>query len=117
MVEVINDFEAQFMVVCDAANEVSAMLEASTAQYSSTSNELTAMKMLNSVALLCSASSRSSSSRLLINSSSSREAGYESSNDFSNMFRGTPTETCIDCWRTIPVLDHTTHRMRRTLTN
>ena len=41
MVEVINDLEAQFMVVCDAANEVSAMLEASRAQYSSTSNELT----------------------------------------------------------------------------
>ncbi|KAK8683143.1 hypothetical protein V6N13_039210 [Hibiscus sabdariffa] len=39
--------------------------------------------MLNPVALLRSASSRSSSSRFLFNSSSSREAGYESSSDFS----------------------------------
>ena len=120
MAEVINDLEAQFMVVCDAANEISAMLEASKAQYSSTSNELTAMKMLNPMALLRSASSHSSSSRFLINSSSSKEVGYESSSDFSEescMFCGTPTETCIDCWRTIPVLIHTAYRMRRTLTS
>ncbi|WRX33520.1 protein of unknown function DUF632 - like 10 [Theobroma cacao] len=41
MAEVIKDLEAQFMVACDAANEVSALLEASRALYSSTSNELT----------------------------------------------------------------------------
>lgn len=94
--EVINDLETQFTVVCEAANEVSAMLEASRAQYSSTSNELTAMKMLNPVALLRSASSRSSSSRFLINSSSSRETGYESSSDFSEescMFHGSHQST------------------------
>ncbi|MBA0752675.1 hypothetical protein Gogos_001482 [Gossypium gossypioides] len=91
MAEVINDLDAQFMVACDAASEVSGMLEASRAQYSSTSNELTGMKMLNPVALLRSASSRSSSSRFLMNSSSSREAGYESSSSVSEescMFHG-----------------------------
>lgn len=41
MAEVIKDLEAQFMIVCNSANEVSALLEASRAQYSSTSNELT----------------------------------------------------------------------------
>lgn len=35
MAEVIKDLEDQFMVVCNAANEVSALLEASKAQYSS----------------------------------------------------------------------------------
>ncbi|XP_039028049.1 protein ROLLING AND ERECT LEAF 2-like [Hibiscus syriacus] len=96
MAEVITDLEAQFTIACDAASEVSAMLEASRAQYSSTSNELTAMKMLNPVALLRSASSRSSSSRFLINSSSSREAGYESSSSFSEetcMFHGSHQST------------------------
>ncbi|GMJ07147.1 hypothetical protein like AT2G19090 [Hibiscus trionum] len=91
MEEVINDLKAQFIVVCDAANEVSVMLEANRVRYSSALNELTAMKMLNPVALLRSASSRSSSSRFLFNSSSSREAGYESSSDFSEdscMFHG-----------------------------
>ncbi|KAH7572539.1 hypothetical protein ACOSQ2_015946 [Xanthoceras sorbifolium] len=96
MAEVIKDLEDQFMVVCNAANEVSALLEASRAQYSSTSNELTAMKMLNPVALFRSASSRSSSSRFLINSSSSRDEGYESSSDFSEescMFSGSHQST------------------------
>lgn len=41
MAEVIKELEDQFMVVCSAANEVSAMLEASKAQYSSPSSELT----------------------------------------------------------------------------
>ncbi|KAL1065066.1 hypothetical protein V6Z11_D13G255400 [Gossypium hirsutum] len=96
MAEVINDLDAQFMVACDAASEVSGMLEASRAQYSSTSNELTGMKMLNPVALLRSASSRSSSSRFLMNSSSSREAGYESSSSVSEescMFHGSHQST------------------------
>lgn len=41
MAEVIKDLDTQFMIVCNSANEVSALLEASRAQYSSTSNELT----------------------------------------------------------------------------
>ena len=40
MAEVIKDLEDQFMIVCSAANEVSAILEASRAQYSSASNDL-----------------------------------------------------------------------------
>lgn len=39
--------------------------------------------MLNPVALFRSASSRSSSSRFFVNSSSSKDEGYESSSDFS----------------------------------
>ncbi|GLT73068.1 hypothetical protein SLA2020_449500 [Shorea laevis] len=83
MAEVVKDLETQFMIVCNSANEVSALLEASRVQYASTSNEITAMKMLNPVALFRSASSRSSSSRFLANSSSTRDEGYESSSDFS----------------------------------
>ncbi|KAK8707317.1 hypothetical protein V6N13_058378 [Hibiscus sabdariffa] len=41
MEEVIDDLEAQFMVVCDAANDVSVMLEANRVQYSSALNDLT----------------------------------------------------------------------------
>ncbi|XP_043711560.1 protein ALTERED PHOSPHATE STARVATION RESPONSE 1-like [Telopea speciosissima] len=96
MAELIKDLETQFMIVCNSANEVSTMLEASKAQYSSTSNELTAMRMLNPVALFHSASSRSSSSRFLNNSSSSRDDGYESSSDFSEescMFLGSHQST------------------------
>ncbi|KAJ9141334.1 hypothetical protein P3X46_031877 [Hevea brasiliensis] len=88
MAEVIKDLEYQFTIACDSAQEVSALLESGKAQYSSMSNELTAMKMLNPVALFRSASSRSSSSRFVINSSSSRDEGYESSSDFSE-------ESCI----------------------
>ncbi|KAF2309665.1 hypothetical protein GH714_004515 [Hevea brasiliensis] len=87
MAEVIKDLEYQFTIACDSAQEVSALLESGKAQYSSMSNELTAMKMLNPVALFRSASSRSSS-RFVINSSSSRDEGYESSSDFSE-------ESCI----------------------
>ncbi|KAF7152115.1 hypothetical protein RHSIM_Rhsim01G0120300 [Rhododendron simsii] len=83
MAEVIKDLETQFTIICSAANEVSAMLEASRAQYSSTSNELTAVKMLNPVALLRSASSRSLSSRFLSIPSITKDEGYESSSDFS----------------------------------
>ncbi|KAJ4957920.1 hypothetical protein NE237_025031 [Protea cynaroides] len=96
MAEVVKDLETQFMIVCNSATEVSTMLEASKAQYSSTSNELTAMKMLNPVALFRSASSRSSSSRFLNNSSISRDDGYESSSDFSEescMFSGSHQST------------------------
>lgn len=96
MAEVIRDLEEQFMIVCDSANEVSAMLEASRAQYSTSSNELTAMKMLNPVALLRSASSRSSSSRFLMNSSTSKDESHESSSDLSDepsMFSGSHQTT------------------------
>ncbi|KAJ4962473.1 hypothetical protein NE237_022412 [Protea cynaroides] len=83
MGEVIKDLEAQFMIVCNSANEVSTMLEARKAQYSSTSNELTAVRMLNPVALFHSASSQSSSRRCTNNSSFSRIDGYDSGSDFS----------------------------------
>lgn len=83
MSEVIKDLEAQFMIISDSAKELSAMLEANRAQYSSTSHELTAMKILNPVALLRSASSsRSNSSRFLMNSS--KDEGYASSSDLSD---------------------------------
>ncbi|XP_020409360.1 uncharacterized protein LOC18781358 isoform X2 [Prunus persica] len=83
MAEVIKVLETQFMIVCNAANEVSALLEAGRAEYSSTSNELTA-------------SSRSASSRYLLNSSSSKDEGYESSSDISEeacMFTGSHQST------------------------
>ncbi|XP_011015528.1 PREDICTED: uncharacterized protein LOC105122534 [Populus euphratica] len=83
MAEVIKDLEDQFTVICNSAKVVSDLLESSRAQYSSTSNELTAMKMLNPVALIRSASSRSSSSRFMINSSSSKDEDCDSSSDFS----------------------------------
>ncbi|ONM03087.1 hypothetical protein ZEAMMB73_Zm00001d031530 [Zea mays] len=69
LVEAMKDIDCQFSGICDAAREISVMLEASRAQYS-TSNDLSA-KMLNPVALLRSASSRSSSSRFLLAPSSS----------------------------------------------
>ncbi|GFY80512.1 DUF630 family protein [Actinidia rufa] len=96
MAEVIKDLEAQFKIVCDAANKVSDMLEANTAQYASTSNELTAAKMLNPVALIRSASSRSSSSRFLMNVSSSLDEGDDSSSSFSEescLFSGSHRST------------------------
>ncbi|KAI3440118.1 uncharacterized protein J3R85_003974 [Psidium guajava] len=83
MAEVIKELETQFTNICNAANEVSLLLEVGRAQYSS-SNELTAMKMLNPVALFRSGSSRSSSSRFLMSSSSSKNDGSESSSDFSD---------------------------------
>lgn len=86
MSEVIKDLEAQFTIISDSAKELSVMLDANRAQYASTSHELTAMKILNPVALLRSASSsRSNSSRFLVNSSgSSKEEGYASSSDLSD---------------------------------
>lgn len=86
MSEVIKDLEAQFTIISDSAKELSVMLEANRAQYSSTSHELTAMKILNPVALLRSASSsRSNSSRFLMNSSgNSKEESYASSSDVSD---------------------------------
>uniref|UniRef100_A0A1D1YUP0 Protein GAL3 n=1 Tax=Anthurium amnicola TaxID=1678845 RepID=A0A1D1YUP0_9ARAE len=83
MAEVIRDIEHQFMRIYDSAHEVSMMLEASRAQYSSNSNELTAVKMLNPVALFRSASFRSTSSRFLQSSSVAKDDGYETSSDLS----------------------------------
>ncbi|KAL4590084.1 hypothetical protein LXL04_003003 [Taraxacum kok-saghyz] len=86
MSEVIKDLEAQFTIISDSAKELSVMLEANRAQYSSASHDLTAMKILNPVALLRSASSsRANSSRFLMNSSStSKEEDYASSSDVSD---------------------------------
>ncbi|KAK2412533.1 hypothetical protein QL285_047715 [Trifolium repens] len=75
--EVIRDLEAQFTFVCSAANDVSALLEAKKAQYSSTSNELSASKLLNPVALFRSASSRSSPSKIITNFSNTRDDVYD----------------------------------------
>ncbi|KAL2340322.1 hypothetical protein Fmac_008262 [Flemingia macrophylla] len=75
MAEVINDLETQFTIVCNAANDVSALLEAKKSQYLLTFNELSASKLLNPVALIRSASSRSSSSRFLVNCSSTSKEG------------------------------------------
>ncbi|KAL2928859.1 Nitrate regulatory gene2 protein [Bienertia sinuspersici] len=97
MDEVIKDLESQFMIVCGAANEVSAMLEANRAHCLPASNEVTAIKMLNPAALFRSASSRSSSSRFLVNSSEgSRDEGSESSSylsDESSMSSGSHHST------------------------
>ncbi|XP_038983775.1 protein ROLLING AND ERECT LEAF 2 [Phoenix dactylifera] len=87
MAEVMKDIENQFVRICDSAHEVSVMLEASRAQYSSSSREL-AVRTLNPVSLFRSASSYSSSSRFVQASSSSRNDGYESSSDYS-------METCM----------------------
>uniref|UniRef100_M1A6E4 Uncharacterized protein n=1 Tax=Solanum tuberosum TaxID=4113 RepID=M1A6E4_SOLTU len=85
MSEVIKDLESQFMIACNSAKEVSTVLEAIRAQYSLQSNDQSAMKMLNPVALFRSGSSRSSSSRFLINPSTLRdEGGYQSSSDLSD---------------------------------
>ncbi|XP_068643689.1 protein ALTERED PHOSPHATE STARVATION RESPONSE 1-like [Aristolochia californica] len=96
MAEVVKDLETQFMIVCDAANEISNLLEASRALYSSTSNDLTAAKLLNPVALFRSASSRSTSSRFFHASSSSRDDCYDTSSDISDescMFSGSHQST------------------------
>ncbi|KAI4335385.1 hypothetical protein L6164_014031 [Bauhinia variegata] len=73
MAEVISDLEAQFTIVCNAANDVSSLLEARKAHYLLTSNELSATKLLNPVALFRSAS-RSASSRFLMNTCTRDEA-------------------------------------------
>ncbi|XP_051203136.1 uncharacterized protein [Lolium perenne] len=82
LVEAMKDIDSQFLGICSAAQEVSRMLEASRAQYS-TSNDLS-VKMLNPVALLRSASSRSSSSRFLLASSSSIDDLFD--NDTSSCY-------------------------------
>lgn len=47
MAEVVKDLETQFNTICDSATAVSAILEASRAQYSSTSNELSGLISLH----------------------------------------------------------------------
>ncbi|KAJ0265453.1 Uncharacterized protein HA466_0017330 [Hirschfeldia incana] len=73
MAEVIKDLEDQFTTICDAAKDVSGLLEASRAQYAPSPNDHSAMKKLNPVALFRSGSSRSSSSRFLLTSSGGSE--------------------------------------------
>ncbi|CAL9211781.1 protein ROLLING AND ERECT LEAF 2-like [Musa acuminata AAA Group] len=82
MTEIMKDIECQFIRICDCAHEVSVLLEASRAQYSSTSSEI-AVKMMNPIVLFRSASSRSSSSRFFHAAPSSGYDGYESSSDYS----------------------------------
>ncbi|CAH8305177.1 unnamed protein product [Eruca vesicaria subsp. sativa] len=86
MAEVIKDLEDQFTTICDVAKEVSGLLEASRAQYAPSSRDHSAMKKLNPVALFRSGSSRSSSSRFLLTSSSggSKDSGSESRSDASD---------------------------------
>ncbi|KAG1331982.1 nitrate regulatory gene2 protein [Cocos nucifera] len=80
--EIMKDIEKQFVRICDSAHEVSVMLEASRAQYSSSSSKL-AVRTLNPIAFFPSASSHSSSSGFFHASSSSRDDGYDSSSDHS----------------------------------
>nr|XP_029121622.1 LOW QUALITY PROTEIN: nitrate regulatory gene2 protein-like [Elaeis guineensis] len=80
--EIMKDIEKQFVRICDSAHEVSVMLEASRAQYSSSTSKL-AVRTLNPIALFPSASSHSSSSGFFHASSSSRDDGYDSSSDQS----------------------------------
>ncbi|KAI4344441.1 hypothetical protein L6164_011670 [Bauhinia variegata] len=95
MAEVIRDLEAQFTIVCNAANDVSALLEARKAQYLSTSKELSATKLLNPVALFCS-DSHSTSSRFLMNTSSARDEVHDNTTDLSEepcLFSGSHQST------------------------
>ncbi|MCH89408.1 transcription factor bZIP106, partial [Trifolium medium] len=86
MAEVIRDLEAQFTVICSAANNVSALLEAKKAQYSSTSNELSASKLLNPVALFRSASHRSSPSKIITSFSNTRDEVYDDPSEENCVF-------------------------------
>ncbi|GAA0149663.1 hypothetical protein LIER_08787 [Lithospermum erythrorhizon] len=83
MEEVMRDLDTQFKIACNSACEVSAILETCRAQYVSPSNELSAMKMLNPVALIRSAASQSSSSRFLVNPSSQTGERTESISNLS----------------------------------
>ncbi|CAN6452666.1 unnamed protein product [Victoria cruziana] len=80
--EVIKNMENQFIMACDCANEVATMLEASKVQHF-TATELTGVRILNPIALIRSASSRSSSSRTFQASSSSRDDDCDTISDFS----------------------------------
>ncbi|CAH9144973.1 unnamed protein product [Cuscuta epithymum] len=84
MAEVIKDLEAQFTIACTSAKQVSSLLESIRAHYSTTSNDLKSKKMLNPVALLRSASSRSSSSRFLLNPSIIKDEYHQSYSELSD---------------------------------
>ncbi|OIV99779.1 hypothetical protein TanjilG_26117 [Lupinus angustifolius] len=86
MTEVIRDLQAQFTMVCNAASDFSTLLEAKKTQYLSTSNEISASKLLNPVALFRSVSS-STSSRFVANPSSNRDDDNECISD--------PEEQCV----------------------
>ncbi|KAK7347753.1 hypothetical protein VNO80_22292 [Phaseolus coccineus] len=81
MAEVIGDLEAQFTVICNAANDVSALLEAKKAQCLSASNELSASKLLNPIALFRSASLLSPSSRFLVTSTNTTDEDFGGTDD------------------------------------
>ncbi|XP_031108218.1 nitrate regulatory gene2 protein-like [Ipomoea triloba] len=87
MAEAIKDLEAQFRIACNSAKEVSAMLEATEAQNPSILNDLTPMKMLNPVALFRSGSSKSLSSKFLVNPSIIEENIYQNSSHQSTLDR------------------------------
>lgn len=82
LVEAMEHIDSQFLGICNAAQEVSRMLEASRAQYTASSD--LSVKMLNPVALLRSASTRSSSSRFLLASSNSIDDLFD--NDTSSCY-------------------------------
>ncbi|KAJ6812267.1 uncharacterized protein M6B38_149210 [Iris pallida] len=88
MAEVVKEIEDQFVRICDCGDEVSMILEASSCHHSSTSSELTAIRLLNPVSLFHSASSRSLSSSAFRACSESRGDVCESSSDCSE-------ESCI----------------------
>ncbi|CAN4110164.1 unnamed protein product [Withania somnifera] len=119
MSEVIKDLESQFVIACNSAKEVSTVLEAIRAQYSLQSNDQSAMKMLNPVALFRSGSlSRSSSSRFLINPSTLRDEGYQSSSDLSdesNMFSSSHQSTLDRLYAWEKKLYEEVRRMRKKL--
>ncbi|XP_019166790.1 PREDICTED: uncharacterized protein LOC109162574 isoform X2 [Ipomoea nil] len=87
MAEAIKDLEAQFRIACNSAKEVSAMLEDTAAQNPSISNDLTPMKMLNPVALFHSGSSKSLSSKFLVNPSIIEENSDQNSSHQSTLDR------------------------------
>ncbi|XP_018440983.1 protein ROLLING AND ERECT LEAF 2 [Raphanus sativus] len=93
MAEVIKDLEDQFTTICDVAKEVSGLLEASRAQYAPSSSDHSAMKKLNPVALFRSGSSRSSSSRFLLTSSSGGSESRSDGSDESCMVSGSHQTT------------------------
>nr|GMD77033.1 nitrate regulatory gene2 protein-like [Ipomoea batatas] len=104
MAEVIKDLETQFTIACNSATEVSSILESIRAQYSSTSNDLkrtfTSCRLFSFLFSWCcfvsfikflwlnsffeQRSSRSSSSRFLINPSTLKDECYQSNSDTSD---------------------------------
>ncbi|KAF3338872.1 hypothetical protein FCM35_KLT16343 [Carex littledalei] len=93
LAEVMSEIELQFERASDAAHEITGLLEAGRVQSNqlcSTPSDLAA-KMLNPVALFRSGSSRSSSSRFFMGSTSSREDAFDTSSCFSDTSSVTST--------------------------